>query len=153
MNNTFLAYMAGFIDGEGCIRIGVSKSLGHSPCHRLELIVANTDVKPLLKMQEVYGGHVRGRRKDSLMYWTVYNDVAIQVIKDIRPYLITKAPQADVALEFHSTKTKYVPSPGHKLPLDELKLRDFFLVKIKELKRVPARNDYQGASCLNKMVV
>lgn len=137
MNEILLSYFAGFVDGEGCIRIGKTYSAKRSVNHRLEFIVANTDAKPLLKMREYFGGgHIRGRNRDSLLYWTLYNDDALKFIRAIRPYLITKADQADVAIRFMEAKTRYQPAPNRRLPQEEIAKRDIYYQQIKELKIV-----------------
>jgi hypothetical protein len=148
-----LAYMAGFTDGEGCIRIGKTYSAKRSVNHRLEVIVANTDIKPLMLMHKNYGGHIRGRNFDNLLYWTVYNETAINYIKDIRPYLVTKAEQADVALEFFREKTKYLPAPNRRLPKEEIELRDRFYEKIKALKIVKPLTTTKGHLVYDEMMV
>ena len=130
------AYVAGFMDGEGCVRIDKSFPTKRSTHYKLQVIIGNTDLKPLSKIQEKYGGRVDTRRhgKATLSYWTIYGDPATKFLEDIRPYAITKAEQIDVALEFQRTKIRFIPAPGRKISQEELNKRSWFYERIKELK-------------------
>lgn len=94
-----LAYFAGFFDGEGMVAI-YDKSSSYV------VVLANTDIRPLKRAQELWGGNLscqprastKGALQD-LWRWTICGRAARPFLEDVRPYLMLKAEQADVFLE------------------------------------------------------
>ena len=104
------AYAAGLIDGEGCIRIARSRVVptneNRSVCYSIELQIRMTDRSPLDYLQELFGlGHIyatassKPQWKDTYV-WMCKSGQVTKVLRLVRPYLIIKARQADLALEF-----------------------------------------------------
>lgn len=95
------AYIAGFIDGEGCISIGKRRS----DSFYIRVTVVNTKPVPLQWMVDVTGlgkVHERINKKPNyanLYRWLVQADGAATLLQQIRPYLRIKGPQADLAME------------------------------------------------------
>ena len=117
MNNftdeQFYAWLAGFIDGEGCIYIAKTKnekvSWGFSYTLRLEITQANKPVLEKIKNRIGFGSNVWNKsilknRKPNT--WSeVYalkfsSNQAYEIIKNIYPYLVIKKKQASLAIEF-----------------------------------------------------
>jgi len=100
------AYVAGFIDGEGCIRVTNDSSL--------LVTVSNTYLPILLNLKDRYGGSV-GLQKGAhgncrpAYHWDICGDRAADFLWTIGPYLIEKRDQAYLALEFHN-----IPRPRTK---------------------------------------
>lgn len=94
---TKLAYLAGFIDGEGCIRL-------NRGC--VTLSVTNTYYPQLLELKAVFGGNTydhmprKGKRRQSFK-WVITGAQARLAIKRLYPYLVEKKPQAYIALSLH----------------------------------------------------
>lgn len=108
------AWAAGFIDGEGCLRIAYQKGV-ESYCAHLE--VGQTREGPLLELQRILGGRVRHHSKATEKHATVYRwqiigANAITAVRHILPYLKLKAPQAQLFLEFQTG----VPPRGGRKP-------------------------------------
>lgn len=102
-----LAYAAGVIDGEGCIRIA-GKTGQQAPY--LVVIVSNTNELLLLWFKQRWGGDIQKkrdcknpRRKPSYD-WRIGYTRALNFIQAIRPYLVIKQPQADLALRLAEIK-------------------------------------------------
>src|SRR3990167_4629471 len=98
-SNEWLAWAAGIIDGEGCIALIPSRKSIYVRIH-----VVNTDRRMLTRLLEVFSvGKIRGpylrprcRPKGT---WTVCSGQAAEaVLRKIRPWLVTKGEQADIAL-------------------------------------------------------
>ena len=136
MSKLHPAYVAGFIDGEWCIRITKEYPKKRSVHYKLEVIVVNNDQDILVKLQQQYGGNVRPHvfKNRVSYYWCIYGHPATALLKEIRSYLEVKAEQADVGLEFQRMKTLGQGGPGKWLSSDELALRDGYYQRIKELK-------------------
>lgn len=101
-------YVAGFIDGEGSIAIG--KNVVHYSGKRvyyLRLSVHQMDRRPLDQLVERYGGSLtlnRTHKPNAIWQWVVSGTTAARIIEEIRPFLISKAEQADLGLAFQSLK-------------------------------------------------
>ena len=87
-------YLAGFIDGEGCIRING----GSTPY----VSVTNKSLPVLLAIQAVYGGNVRHCGSGAFRHETT-GDRALHILRSIQPYLREKLPQAELVLRFRET--------------------------------------------------
>lgn len=118
-----LAYLAGIIDGEGCISIRrwIDKKVyvGYS----LMLDVGNA--KPALAewIKENFGGTVshtafKHPNHNDRYVWRISHGRAGEIIKSVQPFLLLKQEQAKLALEFrdtfHKDNTKGLPSDIHK---------------------------------------
>lgn len=113
------SYLAGFIDGEGCITI--SKKKDHSGmrfgyCFRPHVNVANSNEASLNRLVQWTGlGNVshssqshRKNRKDKFQ-WQLWSQQARQVIEAVLPFLYIKKQQAVILLKFISNSRR---SPG-----------------------------------------
>mgnify|MGYP001596342609 FL=1 len=93
-NETTLAYLAGFIDGEG--NIGIRKG-ARKACLNLaywaEMRVGNTRIEPLQLLQSTFGGHMYlrdGRKynwKDQWVWVAPQHDL-IEILTSLVPYLV-----------------------------------------------------------------
>ena len=96
-----LAYAAGFFDGEGCVRISKRKR-GKNQLEYTELIsIGNTDHDTLEWFAMMFGGKVGHERKGvnkPIKYWKLTNAMAVNFLQQVRPWLRTKAAQADVVI-------------------------------------------------------
>ena len=111
MRKADLAYIAGLFDGDGCISIAKCKPRhpGCSPYYRLVVAVAmaNEYIPRFLKFY--FGGRVnkssarRERWKDQWQ-WHLGSDDAVAFLKAILPYLKLKREEAELAIEFQSSK-------------------------------------------------
>ena len=116
MKKEILAYMAGIIDGEGCLSI--SKQIRkdrRSPSYRISITVSNTDKRIVDLFFDYYKGTVYQRpdgRKDKnwadSYTWYCKHSVSVKFLTDIMPYLLIKKEQAKKLILFQTNQTKYV---------------------------------------------
>lgn len=107
------AYVAGFMDGEGCLTIGRARRVESRSGFGYEALmtVSNTNLD-VLKAIVVMAGNgkvqVSDKRKGlghKTLYRIVFSANQIRhVLSQIRPYLIVKARQADILLAFLASK-------------------------------------------------
>lgn len=98
MTDAAIGYVAGFIDGEGCLSINRSGSVS--------IAIINTSLAALEFVRETLGvGTVKARKqrvnKNQFIY-TVYGDECVEVLEKIKDLLIDKKAQAELILEFRS---------------------------------------------------
>lgn len=98
-----LAWAAGIIDGEGCVRLE-RRVQGVNPTFILTVIVANTDPRIVTRLAEIFGlGTIHGRkysnpRNRPSFAWKVSSRQAEHVLRLVAPYLVSKREQAEVGL-------------------------------------------------------
>lgn len=103
MESATHAWAAGFLDGEGCIR-----AYRKTNQYALQVTAWNKDIRPLEKLKDVYGGSV-GSHSNGCWRWQVSANIALSFLKHVRPFLVVKGEQADVAISFQ--ERRYASSP------------------------------------------
>jgi hypothetical protein len=104
MTNDEAAYIAGFIDGEGCISIYPCNSKKDNPSFTPRIIITNLDSAVLAWIQEIVGGgNLYKKKKYKEHHRQAYSlqltaGVTIPLLKRILPYLKVKTKQAKLAL-------------------------------------------------------
>jgi len=138
------AYLAGIIDGEGCIRIYKDPRRLKKAYYGLTLSVGSTR-KELMDFIHIYGvGHTHYKKstqsahKDSFEWMAVGID-AISIILKVLPYLIIKKPQAMLALTF------WKDCPSERVGLvgtdkDIVETREFYYGEMKKLNATGTEN-------------
>ncbi len=109
LTQTEAAYMAGIIDGEGCIMLSARGNRKQLP--RIMVYVANTNfdlihyIKATVKCGAIHQ-HTRvhhknaGNRKDQ-MRWNADGRCAIRILEQIEPFMICKFRQSQVVRKFY----------------------------------------------------
>lgn len=126
------AWSAGFVDGEGCIRI---EKKG------LVLRIAQTDPRPLQRLRGLYGGSIMVVKSPSRLahykpawVYTLASVQCMQALRDMLPFLTVKAEEAKVAIEYQSGIVRLNNSNRESELARRLALRG----KLKELKNAPS---------------
>lgn len=125
-----LIYIAGFFDGEGCIHIYKSRSRGFT----LQVSAANTDRQVIQFICDRFGGRIhrlqkKGNRKPCWRVDLVARR-ANHLLTALLPYLRVKKDQAELALEFQKSMSKY----ERPLTNDTISYRESLRIRLKELK-------------------
>jgi len=128
----FLAYVAGFVDGEGCISLTLKRNKDYFTVH-VKIIIANTNFAIIKLLKEKFGGYI-GHQKGVANKRTVYNlqlsyNRAIVFLEKIYPYLIIKRKQAELAFEFYKLiqqgkKLGFKSESWKKLGKEKLQLKE-----------------------------
>lgn len=105
-------YIAGFFDGEGSIYINKTKCIENRTGVRYQffLTMNNTNREVLEKIREFLGKegiHLTVDKRNRGKYPDVYciaaeSRKAAEILRKLRPYLIVKRRQADLALKFQA---------------------------------------------------
>ena len=105
-------YIAGFFDGEGCVNITVA---GKSKQATLRIMIANTHKEILEAIQRQFSGHIyRTRASINNPKWkeswqlVLLHQKATDFLEAIEPYIIVKASQVKLGLDFQ----KFMKSSG-----------------------------------------
>lgn len=118
---TDLAYVAGYMDGEGCFRANKGN---------IEVQIKNTYPNVLYDIQRMFGGSVREERRSlpnakhrTAFSFGIYGESAREMVRSLLPYLREKKSQAELTLELINH-----PKNSSK--------KDFLIRRLKALKRV-----------------
>ena len=156
-------YAAGFFDGEGCINLMETgpKSSWKRPI--LRLMITNTFPGILEKFKESYGGNIhwyqaKGNRKIRGT-WSIVEGPAVKFLETIKPYLIVKAKQSELAIQFwelvrrpYAEKIETIASPdqwcftrtGRKIRKLIKHARPEYLEACKDLKNKMGQMNLRG---------
>lgn len=98
-----LAYLAGFIDGEGTIVISTVGSTRKG--HKLIFAIDNVHSDALVLAQHRLGGRIQFIRKNNPQWrdfyrWVTQDSSAERALRTMLPYLRQKRQQAELALKF-----------------------------------------------------
>ncbi|MGH2451998.1 MAG: LAGLIDADG family homing endonuclease [Candidatus Limnocylindria bacterium] len=148
---TMLAYLAGVIDGEGCIAIRKTKRTGSMKSTRYAAVitVGNTSRLLIERLRTAFSaGCVTYRyptkTKRGAYLWTVQSHVAREVLRCVSSYLIVKREQAAVLMEFVDEFDSFKGArPGKKggqvVSPTELARRERLYQQMRTLNRVGPR--------------
>lgn len=133
------AYLAGFIDGEGCIRITKTKiqdaARRRTHAYFLWMTAANTCEAVIRAIREEFGGDVADTRKykknpnwANSWRWRITGPRCAKIIERMLPFLIVKRNEALVALEFQRQAR---PRSNRTCTDEELRIRELLYYKIR----------------------
>src|SRR5262249_57044888 len=105
--NADIAWAAGLFDGEGCITF-VGNPRTPRLRYNVRINVVVTHRLMIEKVAAVLGGHPRPKRlrrpypnRRDQWVWQLTGIAAVNALRQMRPHLIGKAEEADLAIEFH----------------------------------------------------
>lgn len=115
-----IAYAAGFFDGEGSINI---KKPTRTCGYRLVVSATQTIITPIEWFRVRWGGSIRTKtettKRKVAWEWTVTSQLALEFLKNVRPFLLVKGEQADIAIEFQSRKFNGIRNTAERLAFDD----------------------------------
>lgn len=109
-----LRYVAGLVDGEGCITLIRQKanggaSLGYRPILQVALVY-----KPVVVMlQTAFGGYVKhyvrkNPKHRNYAMWKLYGRQAVDLVRELEPFLIIKKKEAQLLIAFWDDRQVHV---------------------------------------------
>jgi hypothetical protein len=110
INKFDIAYISGYIDGDGCFYIGhdrTGKRLKPKPT--LSIIIVSTNKDILLEFQTKYGGSVNLEKKEfdnrkAVYHFTLKKYDSMKLAQKMVRYLVEKKEECETALEYADTK-------------------------------------------------
>lgn len=131
-----IGYLAGLIDGEGCITIqkNAMRTKGNYS-YSLRIAIGMQDVKTIKYIHELFGGNFycdKNRGCGETNRWYCSGDDVGEILKLIVPYLHEKKTQAELALDY--LEVVGAGRSGYERPLLEKELQELYHIKMKILK-------------------
>lgn len=137
------AYLAGIIDGEGCIRIRVSFHGVHSHGGQWgsTVSVTNTSLALLEWIRDRFGGFLKATRVSQGSFgsrpvrdWNVSNATARHILLLVEPFLVVKQEQARIAIALQA-RIAASSSACRRLSDEEINARGELLTRMNALNR------------------
>tara|TARA_R100000664_G_scaffold12562_1_gene20151 strand:+ start:1543 stop:2001 length:459 start_codon:yes stop_codon:yes gene_type:complete len=146
MRETDFAWVAGLIDGEGCLRIHKrkpTKNRGYNYNYQARVSVKMTHLPTIERLREIFPfgcvvkEHPGKLNKRVAWRWEVTTSNAEKVLRSVRSYLVTKKEEADKLLEYISYEKEKSGSFPKRLGVpEEISLmRENFFQEMKKLKQ------------------
>lgn len=104
-----VAYFAGLLDGEGCVRVGRFKNSSKALRYRAYMVIAMTDPNPIIWLENTVGGKkyldrsVRSGCSKLCWSWQVNAKEGSHILQRALPYLLVKGEQARNYIDFART--------------------------------------------------
>ena len=136
----WLAYIAGYFDGEGCVEIE-RDSRGYTG-YSVRIVVTNTYPVILEELEDAFGGTVTSKIKYSQKHrqvyqWRVLSRDVYNFIDVILPYLREKKLQAKLAKEYcEEFGLGKVSGNSTKRSAYEKKRQEWYYQELRRLKKV-----------------
>ena len=121
-----LAYLAGIIDGEGCICIRHHTKDRKSPTWDSRLYIVSTDRKLIDWLQSNFGGLTYSRNSKKNPHWKTKHEWVVPanqllpILYAVLPYLVIKKEHSEIAIKFRKT---YPDRNYCKIPKEFTKIR------------------------------
>ncbi|HEX3523619.1 MAG TPA: LAGLIDADG family homing endonuclease [Stellaceae bacterium] len=134
---TDLAYLAGFIDGEGSISIFPGTSRGRRR-DNLRLDIYNTNEAVLQWIKRTFGGRIhkvgrpKARNTKQEYVWAAGAQCAAQILKACLPFLKIKRTQAELFIQHQATSRR---NGRYYTPPEILAVRNDIVAKMASLNR------------------
>lgn len=135
-----LIYTAGLFDGEASV--GIYSYKRKEFYYTMSVRLTNTNLEVLEWLKITFGGSVNPYKKKEgrkqAYQWTISSNQALLFLRLIQPFIKIKKEQANLAIEFQSTKRHR--NGGVIVPLSQEE-KDTYRKYAQEVKRF---NDYRG---------
>jgi hypothetical protein len=129
-----LPYIAGLFDGEGSVSI--TKPSERSDRYRVIVQIAMTHKPTVDAVQAEFGGRVQTVKQSvynsnarDRYDWRLQDSAAVEFLRSIRPWLVTKATAADIAVRFPFN------ARGQRVTDDQRAAREGLRLELKEANR------------------
>lgn len=136
LSETDLAYAAGLIDGEGCIRINIGTTTLGQRKDGLVLSVAMTNPLPIHFLHKLFDGNIDYREisnKQPTWTWYVSTRLAVEILEKLYPYMLVKKEQAIIAILFGETMSPSYRARG--VPSNVLNIRKYLAEQCSTMKK------------------
>jgi hypothetical protein len=142
ITNEMKAYLAGLFDGEGSVNIfkQPSRKDMKSSAYFVEISIGNTHKGVLKWVLEHFGGRLTHnaerytKRNQRTWRWRASSHEAYEILIAMRPYLIVKQEQAQVAIEFREHQVAFKAHGHNPITTEEEAWRENQRMKLRSMR-------------------
>ena len=148
------AYLAGFIDAEGCLMIPKATGANGRSHYHARISVGNTDRSVLEEIRAQFGGimtnHPPGKVGWSYAYQLIWTDGMVEsLLNAVMPYLLAKRPQATIMLDLvYHKKSTHQGRNGRRFARHPETVAEFRENLRRQMKELNAKGPSAGPSQL-----
>jgi LAGLIDADG endonuclease len=128
-----LAWVAGFMDGEGCFALASNK--GKPDWNRRPMMTATQKrIAPITKLQAMFGGSIRpAGAGGGYFQWHLNTQEMVVVIPWLVPHLVLKKEEAEIVLAYATTVKR--SRPGRRtVGQDEIAYRQILVDRLRKIR-------------------
>ncbi|KKL58176.1 hypothetical protein LCGC14_2228020 [marine sediment metagenome] len=111
LSATELAWLAGFIDGEGCITLNIGKAgkgRNFNTNYAAIIRIGNTKLRLLEHCQNIAGGRIVSQQTYGIndkphWQWYLGSNKARRLLLEVKPYLVGKSEVADLVIKLQDS--------------------------------------------------
>lgn len=126
--NFDLIYLAGYIDGDGCLRCGTTIQKCGVLVYELSITITSVKKEVLIYFNERFGGYiykVKPKKNHRTTHtWTIKGKEAAQLAIKLLPYLVNKSVESSFLIELSKNIT---PNNFKKPAVETIAFRDFII--------------------------
>lgn len=128
-----LAYMAGLIDGEGCISFHFIRPSNGNMSFTSDFTINNTDKTMMRWVYNIFGGRWCPERWGLLATRQIYrihfnHEQALPILSAVLPYIVAKKRQIEIVLEYLNHRQQYPHTP--------LEMKPHFISLVSEMHKI-----------------
>ncbi len=151
VNPTTLAYIAGFLDGDGCIKARIDKQPNNKFGWRTRIAVSftqHTRNRHVLDWiyKQLGNGSIADYPSKNLSEYVITDSKFVErLLKGLRPFVVNKFKQLDLALQLLTLKDRFKDEDSFKKGLAlALQIRGFNHYHKKHFSNNPVTTDMEG---------
>lgn len=132
------AYFAGIVDGEGCIQLQPSTNKHGKTYVSARVSIDNTNLAVLERAHTLFGGSIHKKpankwSKRQLYAWVASGNEALELCRQIVPYMIIKQNQAELLIAYC---IKFTPNRYNQTAQESLSERLAMATSLSSMKHV-----------------
>ena len=148
MKKIELAYLAGFLDGEGCFTLVKTyrQDVRFDYWGNIQCGMANTpqNREILQWLKNLFGGYYKEfpqtekrklRNQKPVVFWRIVSQSSAKCAKQLLPFLRVKRRQAEIIIAFAKLQEKHRRKRGLKFTKAEIEKRENLLQEIRKLNK------------------
>jgi hypothetical protein len=115
IKTTDIAYLAGYLDGDGCIHIGKEMRKGRlAPIYVLAIKIASVNKEPFIDFQRWFGGSIssplkqRNKNCKDCYHFSTKRENSLRIAHAVLPYLIERKQECEMLLKFSNTSDEKI---------------------------------------------
>ena len=151
IKETALAYIAGFLDGDGCIKARIDKQPNNRFGWRTRIVVSftqHTKNRHVLDWiyHELKNGSIADYPSKNVSEYVITDSKYIErLLKGLKPYVVNKLKQLEFALQILALKDRYKNEQSFKTGLElALQIRGFNNYRKKYFSSSPVTTHMEG---------
>lgn len=127
-----LIYLAGYIEGDGCFRAGITTQKSGQIVYERSITITSVKEEPIILFKELVGGFTYTEQKEGnrrkTYTWTIKNDASLIVARKVLPFLDMKKKLCELYISY----CENILETKKRIVINTINDRNFLLKQIRE---------------------